>query len=214
MPRNPTVLTTLIGLPLFLVVALGLAFGASFVSRTLRQDPTLNRDAGQTTNTNSANSNTAASANYAQALTTMTATVYQRMTQSALLTNAMANQTSATGTAKVVLAGVCWLAMNPDDLRFFPVGAVQQDFTALIAQYASATDANSACSQVTADAQLQASRLMTLDDDGDGLNAIAEYWYDTSQFSKDTDGDDYRDDEEIANGFNPLGPGTTQSSSR
>jgi hypothetical protein len=207
MLRNPTVLMTLIGLPIFFVIALGVAFGASYVSRTLRQDPTLNQNANIVITTNTANTNAADFEQYSLAISTMTSTVYDRMTQTSLLINATPNQGSALNTAKIILAAVCWLAAHEEDIQFFPSGTVRQEFIGLMNRYAAATESDSACRQVTDDAQLQASRLMTLDDDGDTLNAIAEYWYDTNQFSQDTDNDGFRDNEEIGNGFNPRGPG-------
>jgi len=51
------------------------------------------------------------------------------------------------------------------------------------------------------------SRLLRKDSDGDGLDDRLERAIGTDPYNQDSDGDSYRDDEEIFNHFNPLGPG-------
>lgn len=46
-----------------------------------------------------------------------------------------------------------------------------------------------------------------LDDDDDGLSNALESFYGSSPVNPDTDGDGYMDGEEVANGFDPNGPG-------
>lgn len=207
MKGRSTATKTLIGLPIFLVVALGLGYGAGRLNQTLRLDPGLQVETNQTV-TNTITTNSTNTEKYTQALTELAATVYQRMAQSSLLTNTTANQSSAFSAAKVILASVCWLSNNPDDLSYFESGAVATTFSTMVATYAAPTDTAPVCSEVSTTEQTQASRLFSLDDDGDGLNTIAEYWYDTNQFAKDTDQDGFQDNEEIANGFNPVGSGS------
>ena len=45
------------------------------------------------------------------------------------------------------------------------------------------------------------------DKDQDGLNDLAEQYYDTQIDNSDSDGDGYLDGEEVENGYNPLGEG-------
>lgn len=45
------------------------------------------------------------------------------------------------------------------------------------------------------------------DDDNDGLNLADEYRYFTNPFNADTDGDNYKDGEEVKAGYNPTGSG-------
>jgi hypothetical protein len=47
--------------------------------------------------------------------------------------------------------------------------------------------------------------------DGDTLTGAEERFYDTDPKNPDTDGDSYKDGEEVRNGYNPLGPGKLDS---
>jgi len=49
--------------------------------------------------------------------------------------------------------------------------------------------------------------IIILDTDGDGLSDDLEAYYGTEVNNSDTDGDGYSDGEEIANGYDPIGPG-------
>lgn len=48
---------------------------------------------------------------------------------------------------------------------------------------------------------------MTLDSDNDGLTNAEEEAYGTDMNNPDTDGDTYKDGDEVKNGYDPLGPG-------
>lgn len=47
-----------------------------------------------------------------------------------------------------------------------------------------------------------------LDQDGDGLTFVEEHRYGSSDTNPDSDGDGFKDGDEVAAGFNPNGPGT------
>lgn len=209
MDGKTTSLKTLIGLPIVFVIAIGIAYGASAISRSLRQDPGRHVTTNKNVTVNTANVNSASVAKYNQAIDELTSIAYQRLVLSSAITNTSttASQASAANIAQTVLATVCWLQFTPSDLKYFPEGTVRQEFSTLVTTYANPADPIRACDQVSEQSQLQASRLLTVDDDGDELNVVAEYWYGTDQFSKDTDGDGFTDSAELANGFNPLGPG-------
>ena len=49
--------------------------------------------------------------------------------------------------------------------------------------------------------------LLHSDNDNDGLDFLQEHTYGTDPDSADTDGDGYKDGEEVESGYNPIGEG-------
>jgi hypothetical protein len=76
--------------------------------------------------------------------------------------------------------------------------------------YAAALKSGDPASCDSPDAQAKANCLEKLagtDQDQDGLSFIEEHHYGTSDTNADTDGDGFKDGDEVSKGFNPAGPG-------
>lgn len=202
MENKQTTVKTLIGLPIVLVVAGGVAFFAAQFSDSLKTTSVTDESnlEVEVANTNSTFTNQ---------------TVATDDSEYTILRNLLIEQLNAfrpTSSANEITAeqhiGVlCEFIDSPAGLDNLPFGSLRNEWTETVTLFKENDARTTVCPFVPLSDRSTAELQIQQDLDNDGLPVWAEAWYGTSETSIDTDGDGYSDPEELANNFNPLGPG-------
>lgn len=195
-------LKTLIGLPIVLVIAGGIAYGAANWSSDLQTSSTEVLTADENTNAIENLNGIAQNTNSADS-----AYIFLRTA----LEEAVAREWTGTpaqyrAAAEANLSAYCQLLDNPAGIEYFPTGRVRDEWIPPAEAYKNRTAKDTICSFLPSTPSATIS--INLDEDRDGLPAVAELWYGTSDASADTDGDGFNDAEELANGYSPTGSRT------
>ncbi len=206
MDSKATHLKTLIGLPIVLAVAGGLAYLAANWSSDLQASSpeTLTTDENTSVvsgNTNDFETNRSSTTNDSEYVALHNLLVEQ------LTAARPAEVSSHSITAARHIAVLCEFIDAPAGLDRLPSGTLQAEWlnTVTLLQQSSAN--TTVCPFVPLGDRSIAELQIQQDPDNDGLPAWAEAWYGTSEIATDTDGDGFSDPEELANNYNPLGSG-------
>lgn len=197
-------LKLLIGLPLIVGIAGGLAFGAATLYENLHSTAPATLTEEETTvnaDPSPENVNTQLSAVDEYALL---ADLLIEQRQTSVATQPAEHRAAV----DITIAVLCKLQNNQTGLGTFPSGPVREEWSTMVFLLEQGGGASTVCTVVSSAATTTATRLLSDDQDGDGLPAAAELWYGSSDTTPDTDADGFSDLDELQKGFSPVGAGS------
>lgn len=215
--RN-TSLKTFVGLPVILLFATGIAFGATKIHDSLlSQSPSTLTADEVVENTNQENSSSSQGQPlgsldaYTIALTEISQTLRPRYAQRAALgDNTPQSSIEYENIAATILETACWLWKNDAQASKLPAGPVRHEFQVFMERYNNPQATRPVCESVRAEKVSNVINFIELDDEPDGLSYVAELLFATNYLKADTDGDGFSDLDEINNGYSPLVPSVSR----
>lgn len=212
MDGTKTSLKTLIGLPIILVVASGIAFGAARLSDSLStqsakmvDDDTSSIDQQVNQEQEVVTDDTPPSDNYRLLIGEISLAFLARDRN----LNLRPDEPPKTAAqiepqAQVMVNAICWLQITDPEATQLPAGKIRTEFTNILKIYLNEPEEIAGCAEIPAKLSDQAQQLFERDADLDGLSTPVELWFGTDENNSDTDNDGFSDAEEITNGYSPL----------